>query len=116
MICRRTFLKASAGAASQPPLAISLFSIDCHASRPTTIGPERRSPSPRHRTHRSPPRKTPLANASSKKSPHASGGDLTYQELLAALLLAGVRNINPQPVGFKFHAVLVAQFRSTSPA
>ena len=32
---------------------------------------------------------------------------LTYQELLAALLLAGVRNIEPRPVGFKFHAVLV---------
>jgi hypothetical protein len=33
---------------------------------------------------------------------------LSYQELLAALLLAGVRNIQPRPqVGFKFHAVLV---------
>ncbi len=31
----------------------------------------------------------------------------TYQEILAALLLAGVRNIQPRPVGFKFHAVLV---------
>src|SRR5947207_5578249 len=32
----------------------------------------------------------------------------TYQEMLAALLLAGVRNIEPRPsVGFKFHAVLV---------
>src|SRR6267378_4182013 len=32
---------------------------------------------------------------------------LTYRELLAALLLAGVRNIQPRPVGFKFHAVLL---------
>jgi hypothetical protein len=31
----------------------------------------------------------------------------TYKEVLAALLLAGVRNIQPRPVGFKFHAVLV---------
>src|SRR5687767_3498995 len=31
----------------------------------------------------------------------------TYRELLAAILLAGVRNIQPRPVGFKFHAVLV---------
>jgi len=30
----------------------------------------------------------------------------TYREVLAALLLAGVRNIQPRPVGFKFHAVL----------
>jgi hypothetical protein len=33
---------------------------------------------------------------------------LTYREVLAALLLAGTRNIQPRPsVGFKFHAVLV---------
>ena len=33
---------------------------------------------------------------------------LGYRDLLAALLLAGVRNIQPRPsVGFKFHAVLV---------
>ena len=32
---------------------------------------------------------------------------LSYRETLAALLLAGVRNIQPRPVGFKFHAVLV---------
>ena len=33
---------------------------------------------------------------------------LSYRNLLAALLLAGVRNVQPRPsVGFKFHAVLV---------
>jgi hypothetical protein len=32
---------------------------------------------------------------------------VSYREVLAALLLAGVRNIQPRPVGFKFHAVLV---------
>jgi len=33
---------------------------------------------------------------------------VAYQDLLAALMLAGVRNIQPRPsVGFKFHAVLV---------
>ena len=31
----------------------------------------------------------------------------TYRDVLAALQLAGVRNIQPRPVGFKFHAVLV---------
>ena len=35
-------------------------------------------------------------------------GGTTYQEILAALLLAGIRNVEPRPqVGFKFHAVLV---------
>ncbi|ETX06489.1 hypothetical protein [Candidatus Entotheonella palauensis] len=32
---------------------------------------------------------------------------LNYHQLLAALLLAGVRNVQPRPVGFKFHSVLV---------
>ncbi len=32
---------------------------------------------------------------------------LPYRNVLAALLLAGVRHIQPRPVGFKFHAVLV---------
>ena len=32
---------------------------------------------------------------------------VAYRDVLAALLLAGVRNIQPRPVGFKFHAVLV---------
>jgi hypothetical protein len=31
----------------------------------------------------------------------------SYRDVLAALLLAGVREIQPRPVGFKFHAVLV---------
>jgi len=34
-------------------------------------------------------------------------GGLAYRDVLAALLLAGVRNVQPRPsVGFKFHAVL----------
>lgn len=32
---------------------------------------------------------------------------LSYREVLAALLLAGARRVQPRPVGFKFHAVLV---------
>lgn len=32
---------------------------------------------------------------------------LPYRDVVAALLLAGVRNIEPRPVGFQFHAVLV---------
>lgn len=32
---------------------------------------------------------------------------LPYRNVLAALLLAGVRNVQPRPIGFKFHAVLV---------
>ncbi len=32
---------------------------------------------------------------------------LSYRETLTALLLAAVRNVQPRPLGFKFHAVLV---------
>jgi hypothetical protein len=32
---------------------------------------------------------------------------LPYRSLLAGLFLAGIRNIKPRPVGFKFHAVMV---------
>lgn len=32
---------------------------------------------------------------------------VAYKEVVAAILLAGVRDIQPRPVGFKFHAVLV---------
>jgi hypothetical protein len=34
-------------------------------------------------------------------------GGTSYQELLAALMLAGVRSVKPRPVGFQFHTVLV---------
>ncbi len=32
---------------------------------------------------------------------------LSYNHFLAALFLAGIRNVNPQPPGFKFHCVFV---------
>src|SRR5690606_30642644 len=32
---------------------------------------------------------------------------LSCRDVTAALMLAGIRNIQPRPVGFKFHAVLV---------
>ena len=32
---------------------------------------------------------------------------LSYRSLLSGLFLAGIRNIKPRPVGFKFHAVMV---------
>ena len=34
---------------------------------------------------------------------------LPYRQLLAGLFLAGIRNIKPRPVGFKFHAVMVVE-------
>ena len=49
---------------------------------------------------------TPRERVLEKVAARIRGG-LSYREILAALLLAGVRDIQPRPVGFKFHAVLV---------
>jgi len=51
---------------------------------------------------------TPRERVIEEVATRVSGGRISYRELLAALLLAGIRNIEPRPsVGFKFHAVLV---------
>ncbi|OJW21645.1 MAG: hypothetical protein BGO49_09810 [Planctomycetales bacterium 71-10] len=49
---------------------------------------------------------TPREAAFEKAVAELKGG-LSYRHLLAGLFLAGVRNIQPRPVGFKFHAVMV---------
>jgi hypothetical protein len=49
---------------------------------------------------------TPREQALDVAIDHLKKG-LSYRELLAGLFLAGVRNIKPHPVGFKFHAVMV---------
>ncbi len=38
---------------------------------------------------------------------HKIQAGTSYQQLLSALMLAGVRSIRPRPVGFEFHCVLV---------
>ncbi len=51
---------------------------------------------------------TPRNRVIEEVATRIAGNTLTYRELLTALLLAGIRNIQPRPsVGFKFHAVLV---------
>jgi len=51
---------------------------------------------------------TPRGRLIEEVAARIAKGSLAYRELLTALLLAGVRNIQPRPsVGFKFHAVLV---------
>jgi hypothetical protein len=49
---------------------------------------------------------TPRARLIDEAARRVRGGT-SYQQLLAALMLAGVRNIRPRPVGFQFHTVLV---------
>jgi hypothetical protein len=49
---------------------------------------------------------TPRDNILEVSIGHLKKG-LTYRDLVAGLFLAGIRNINPHPIGFKLHAVLV---------
>src|SRR4051812_3006893 len=49
---------------------------------------------------------TPRERAIEVALAHLKDG-LSYRDLLSGLFLAGVRNVRPHPVGFKFHAVLV---------
>jgi hypothetical protein len=49
---------------------------------------------------------TPRERALDVALAHLKDG-LSYRDLLAGLFLAGIRNIKPHPVGFKFHAVMV---------
>ena len=49
---------------------------------------------------------TPREKAMEVAIAHLKGG-LSYRDLLSGLFLAGIRNVKPRPVGFKFHAVLV---------
>ena len=52
--------------------------------------------------------KRPRATGCSRRWPRGSSRGSAYRDLVAALLLAGVRNVQPRPsVGHKFHAVLV---------
>ena len=47
------------------------------------------------------------ASGSSRSPSRQLKAGLSYRDLLAGLFLAGIRNIKPRPVGFKFHAVMV---------
>jgi hypothetical protein len=49
---------------------------------------------------------TPRDRALEVAIAHLKDG-LSYRDLMAGLFLAGIRNIKPHPVGFKFHAVMV---------
>lgn len=51
---------------------------------------------------------TPRERLVEEVASRVKAGSLGYRELLAALMVAGVRNVQPRPqVGYKFHAVLV---------
>jgi len=103
---RRRFLQATAGAfAATSPLSflrgVPSVSAAEAALDPNTVrfGPEIE---PLVRLLEDTPREQLLEQVAARIHQGTS-----YREVLIALLLAGVRNVQPRPVGFKFHAVLV---------
>jgi hypothetical protein len=105
---RRSFLKRAAGATALAGLGDLAFL----AQLPRVSAAEAKLPAkmvtlhpdiePLVRLLENTPRERVLEEVAAKIKRGTS-----YREVLAALQLAGVRNIQPRPVGFKFHAVLV---------
>ena len=108
MIPRRSFLQAAAGTgalaalgelgflAQLPSVSAAEAAAD---SRMVRFDPETE---PLVRLLEDTPRERVLEEVAARVK-----GGLSYRQLLTALFLAGVRSIQPRPVGFKFHAVLV---------
>jgi hypothetical protein len=102
---RRTFLRSVAG-------AISLGELGFLANLPAVSAAEPKLPpdmvrfgpeiEPLVRLLEDTPRERVLEEVAARVR-----RGLSYREVLAALMLAGVRSVQPRPVGFKFHAVLV---------
>ena len=108
MLARRSFLRTSAGTAALSTLGgLGFLSrLPSVSAADTVLEPRmvRFSPDiePIVRLLEDTPRERVI-----EEMAHRVRHGLSYRDLLAALLLAGVRDIQPRPVGFKFHAVLV---------
>jgi len=108
MTHRRSFLKTAAGSSA----LFALGDLGFLAGLPSVSAAEAKLPpnlvrfdpeiEPLVRLLEDTPRERVLEEVASKVRRGTS-----YREVLAALMLAGVRSVQPRPVGFKFHAVLV---------
>ncbi len=105
-ISRRQFVAASAGSLTALGDFAFLGALPAAAADKrndqTTVVPL----AGRHRTARPPDRRHAARTTARKVAAKVRAGT-SYQQLLGAVMLAGVRGIKPRPVGFQFHAVLV---------
>ena len=103
---RRRFLQASAAIGLGSGLGFEVASITPAKGEAMALKPEavrlRPEIEPTVRWIEETPRDVILDTAIK----HLRDG-LSYRDLMAGLFLAGIRNIKPRPVGFKFHAVMV---------
>ncbi|MFN0051049.1 MAG: hypothetical protein ACKV0T_02600 [Planctomycetales bacterium] len=105
---RRTFLRATAGAGLWGPLAAGwgLKDSAIQAADETGLPPDMVALHPDIEPLVRRIETTPREKCVEMLAAQLHGG-ASYRELLAALFLAGIRNVNPQPPGFKFHCVFV---------
>lgn len=104
---RRRLLQSSAAAGAWLGLGGNLFSLPAVAADQAALDPKKvrldAGIEPLVRLIEETPRQRLLEEVGGRIR-----AGLAYRDVLAALLLAGVKNIEPRPqVGFKFHAVLV---------
>ena len=105
-LSRRSFVAGSLAAAA----AVGDFAFlgRCRPARPRTPRPTQSRPvQPRHRAARPPDRGHAARQAPRGGRRQDPQGDELSASCWRRLMLAGVRGIQPRPVGFKFHAVLV---------
>jgi hypothetical protein len=108
MTRRRSFLRSAAGAG----FGAALADLGLAGRLPSVSASEARLPADLVRLHQEIEplvrllEETPRERVIEEVAARVARG-LSYREVLAALLLAGVRRVQPRPVGFKFHAVLV---------
>lgn len=108
MITRRNFIKLSAATGSAAIAGLDFLS----QLRPVSAAEAHLDPADMVRLHSEIEplvrliEETPRDRVLEEVGTRVKQG-LSYRELVAGIMLAGVRNIQPRPVGFKFHAVLV---------
>ncbi|MDB6155008.1 MAG: hypothetical protein JWL90_3461 [Chthoniobacteraceae bacterium] len=106
MLPRRSFLKTTAGAGALAALGNLLSHLPAVSAEEAALDPRMVRFQPDIESLVRLLEETPREEVLEKVAAQMKRG-LSYTHLLTALLLAGVRDIQPRPVGFKFHAVLV---------
>ena len=104
-ISRRRFLHGTTGAVLAGSMAASWPFPAVHAQE-TKLEPGRVRFTPEIEPIVRLIERTPRAEAIEVLAHRVRNG-LSYKNFLAALFLAGIRNVNPQPPGFKFHCVFI---------
>jgi hypothetical protein len=106
MTTRRQFLQATAGTLGGLQLSDALLSVSPLSAAETTVTPDIVQLKPDIEPIVRLIEETPREKCAQVMVQQLKGG-LPYRQFVAALFLAGIRNVNPQPPGFKFHCVFV---------